>query len=149
MRITARAEWLGSTQLVNEALNALIATLESVVGNQILPDCRGIAIPTQTQLDDFPVGFTGTGRANRLWSFLASWPLNPTPKPVITALAGFEIAFAFPFVERFSGLGLGLTADRVAGFAASDPVITLVGRFCLPSRPHLPGGHTPIPAAFR
>ena len=58
-----RLWYLGSAQLVSEAPNALIATLESVVGNQILPDCHGIAIPTQAQLDDFPVGFTGARRA--------------------------------------------------------------------------------------
>ena len=102
-----RLWYLGSAQRVNEASNALIATLESVVGNQILPDCPGIAIPTKAQLDDFPVGCTRTRRA---YAFRVAWllPLNPTPKSVITAMAGFEIALAFPFVERFSGLGLGL-----------------------------------------
>src|SRR5207249_4301255 len=42
------------------------------------------------------------------FEFSGSLPLNPTPKSVITAMAGFEVAFAFPFVERFSGSGLGL-----------------------------------------
>jgi len=57
-----RLWYLGSAQLVSEAPTALIATLESVAGNQILPDGHGIAIPTQTQPDDFPVGFTGASR---------------------------------------------------------------------------------------
>src|ERR1039458_7780973 len=30
-----------------------------------------------------------------------------TAESVITSLAGFEVAFAFPLLERFSGLGLG------------------------------------------
>jgi hypothetical protein len=55
--------------------------------------------------------------------------LNSTPNPVVTspALAGFAaLVFAFPFVERFSGLGLGLGLGLtvLAGFAASDPVVT-------------------------
>ncbi len=79
--------------------------------------------------------------------------LNPTPNPVVTSfsLAGFAVsAFAFPFVERFSvlvlGLGLGL-----AGFVASDPVVTWVSLagFAGGRRPHIRGGRTPIPAVFR
>ena len=54
-----RLWYLGSAQLVSETPTALIPTLESVVGDQILPDCHCIAISTQTQLDDFPVRFTG------------------------------------------------------------------------------------------
>jgi hypothetical protein len=65
--------YLDSAQLGSEAPNALIATLESVVGDQILPDCHGIAISTQTQLDDFPVGFTGARRAHTRY-FLAVAP---------------------------------------------------------------------------
>src|SRR5438128_7999030 len=57
-----RLWYLGSAQLVREAPNALIATLESVVGNQILPDCHGVAISTQTQFDDFPIGSTTARR---------------------------------------------------------------------------------------
>src|SRR5579864_5866794 len=66
----------GASQLVSEAPNALIAALESVVGNQVLPDCPGIAIPAQTQLDDFPVGFTGAGRAR---AFRVFWLLAAQP----------------------------------------------------------------------
>jgi hypothetical protein len=47
-----------------------------------------------------------------------SRPVDSTPNPAVTALAGFEVAF--PFVERFSGLGLIVGV----GFAASDPVVT-------------------------
>jgi hypothetical protein len=57
------------------------------------------------------------------------------------ALAGFEVAFAFPFKERFSGLGL----TALAGSAASDPVVTsfsLAG-FAGGRRPHAPGGRNP------
>jgi hypothetical protein len=71
---------------------------------------------------------------------------------VVTAfsLAGFAVlAFAFSFVEGFSKLGFGLTV--LAGFAASDPVVTSVSlaAFAGARRPHAPGGRTPIPAAFR
>src|SRR5580700_10970016 len=54
--------------------------------------------------------------------FSTSRPVDSTPNPVVTALAlaGFEVAFAFPFEERFSGLGLIVSV----GFAASDPVVT-------------------------
>src|SRR5580704_324820 len=81
----------------------------------------------------------GTG-----WGDPCSESLNSTPNPVVTAsaLAGFAVAFAFSFVERFSGLGLGLTV--LAGFAASDPVVTpfsLAG-FAGGRRPHAPGGRT-------
>src|SRR5450755_3205422 len=93
----------------------------------------------------------GTG-----WGDSCSESLNSTPNPVVTAfsLAGFAVlAFAFPFVERFSGLGLGLGLGLtvLAGLAASDPVVTpfsLAG-FAGGRRPHAPGGRTPIPAAFR
>jgi hypothetical protein len=76
-------------------------------------------------------------------------PVDSTPNPVVTslALAGFEVAFVFPFEERFSGLGLIVWV----GFAASDPVVTsfsLAG-FAGGRRPHAPGGRTAIPAAFR
>jgi hypothetical protein len=52
-----------------------------------------------------------------------------TSESVITAfsLAGFEVAFAFPLLERFSGLGLGLQLGSrgsgitgMAGFAAPE-----------------------------
>jgi hypothetical protein len=70
-------------------------------------------------------------------------------------MAGFELAVAFPFVERFSGLGLGLklrlrlASPAMAGFAASEPVITSMAAFALPSRFHLPGGHISTPAPLR
>jgi hypothetical protein len=81
--------------------------------------------------------------------FSTSRPVDSTPNPVVTALAGFEVAFAFPFEERFSGLGLGLIVW--VGFVASDPVVTwfsLAG-FAGGRRPHATGGRTAIWAAFR
>jgi hypothetical protein len=76
--------------------------------------------------------------------------LNSTPNPVVTSfsLAGFAVsAFAFPFVERFSVLGLGLTV--LTGFVGPDPVVTSLAGFAGGRRPQAPGGRTPIPAAFR
>src|SRR5271157_3296327 len=79
--------------------------------------------------------------------------LGTTAESVITSfsLAGFAVGFAFPFVERFSGLGLGSRGSGVigmAGFAAPESVITSLAGFgsC---RPQPLGGRTAIPAAFR
>ena len=75
-----------------------------------------------------------------------------TSESVITSLAGFEVAFDFPFVERFSGLVLGLPLGSVitgmAGFPAPKSVITSLAGFAA-RRPQPPGGRTAIPAAFR
>src|SRR5271166_5467121 len=74
-----------------------------------------------------------------------------TSESVITSLAGFEVAFAFPLLERFSGSGLGLGESGItgiAGFAAPESVITSLAGFGA-RRPQPLGGRTPIPAAFR
>ncbi len=78
-----------------------------------------------------------------------------TAESVITSfsLAGFEVAFAFPLVERFSGLGLQLGSrgsgiTGMAGFAAPKSVITSLAGFGS-HRPQPLGGRTAIPAAFR
>src|ERR1017187_10301636 len=78
--------------------------------------------------------------------------LVTSSESVITSLAGFEVAFAFPLVERFSGLGLGLALGLrlmlmlglgltlrlgsrgsgitgMAGFAAPESVITSLAGF--------------------
>src|SRR5260370_9368192 len=74
--------------------------------------------------------------------------LNSTPNPVVTAfsLAGFAVlAFAFPLVERFSGLGLGLGLTVGVGFVASDPVVTSFSRagFAAGRPPPAPRGPPP------
>jgi len=137
--------------LRTKPFDGLIAAVEPALGHQVLPNPDGIATLAQTQFDRLAKRshklVDGTGLRG-----LRSEALNSTPNPVVTAfsLAGFAVlAFAFPFVERFSGLGLGLTV--LAGFAASDPVVTpfsLAG-FAGGRRPQAPGGRTPIPAAFR
>src|SRR5271157_3084341 len=76
-----------------------------------------------------------------------------TSESVITSLAGFEVAFAFPLLERFLGLGLGLRLGEsgitgMAGFAAPESVITWLAGFGA-RRPQPLGGRTAIPAAFR
>src|SRR5664279_1308546 len=81
-----------------------------------------------------------------LWYLLR---LAITAESVITSLAGFEVAFAFPLLERFSGLGLGESEiTGMAGFAAPKSVITWLAGFGA-RRPQPLGGRTPIPAAFR
>src|SRR5579883_2017007 len=90
--------------------------------------------------------------------FSASEALPATPNPVVTPLAGFAVAFAFPLLERFSGVGLGWGLGLVLGLglgltvaslAASDPVVTSLAGFAGGCRPHAPGGRTAIPTAFR
>src|ERR1700722_16193961 len=78
-----------------------------------------------------------------------------TAESVITSfsLAGFEVAFAFPLLERFSGLGLQLGSrgsgiTGMAGFAAPESVITSLAGFGS-HRPQPLGGRPAIPAAFR
>src|SRR5450759_4450012 len=70
-----------------------------------------------------------------------------TSESVITSLAGFEVAFAFPLLERFSGLGLG-ESGITAMAAAPESVITSLAGFGA-RRPHPLGGRTAIPAVFR
>src|SRR5216684_2581244 len=84
-----------------------------------------------------------------------SQALMTTAESVITSfsLAGFEVAFAFPLLERFSGLGLQLGSrgsgiTRMAGFSAPESVITSLAGFGS-HRPQPLGGRTAIPAAFR
>src|SRR5215469_1753955 len=86
--------------------------------------------------------------------FAASGPLNSTPNPVITSMAGFESSrLLFPLLGSFSGLMLGFNADidpvvtSMAGFAGS--VITCMAGFASPCRDHPPGRHTVMPAALR
>src|SRR5260370_18633472 len=79
--------------------------------------------------------------------------LNPTHNTVVTSfsLAGFAVsAFAFPFVERFSVLVLGLGLV-LAGFVASDPVVTWVSLagFAGGLPAHTRAARTPLPARFR
>ncbi len=81
--------------------------------------------------------------------------LETTAESVITSfsLAGFEVVFAFPLLERFSGLGLQLGSSGsgitgMAGFAAPESVITSLAGFGS-HRPQPLGGRTAIPAAFR
>lgn len=64
-------------QFVSEAPNALVATPESVVGDQTLPECHGIAISAQAQLDDFSVGFTVLAEPT---TFEFSAPGRSTPR---------------------------------------------------------------------
>lgn len=79
-----------------------------------------------------------------------------TSESVITSLAGFEVGFAFPFVEGFSGLVLGLVLGLplgsvvagMAGFSPPKSVITSLAGFAV-HRPQPPGGRTAMPAAFR
>ena len=78
--------------------------------------------------------------------FSASNPLNSTPNPVVTSMAGFA-GLVFPLLEGVSLLVLGL--GLMLGFGGVlEPVVTGMAGFagcCL----RLPGGATAIPAAFR
>ena len=81
--------------------------------------------------------------------------LGTTAESVITSfsLAGFEVGFAFPFVEKFSGLGLqmgsrGSGTTGITGFTTTESVITSLAGFDA-HRPQPLGGRTAIPAALR
>ena len=56
---------LGAASLAHEALHALVAARESVLGNQILPDGHGIAAAAEPQVDGFPVRLAGAGAGDR------------------------------------------------------------------------------------
>src|SRR5262250_884212 len=92
-------------------------------------------------------GAEGTAPTSSRWKGLRSMI---TSESVVTSLAGFEVGFAFPLIERFSGLVLGLSLGLVitgmAGFAAPKSVITSLAGFAA-RRPQPPGGRTAIPAA--
>src|SRR5271157_3009462 len=62
-------------------------------------------------------------------------PLNSTPNPVITPLAGFA--------------GSESVAPSLAGFILPESVITSLAGFAGGRRPHAPGGRTAMPAVFR
>src|SRR5215469_3182554 len=73
-------------------------------------------------------------------------PLNPTPNPVVTCMAGFESwLLLFLLLGRFSGLMLQFSAAS----PGSDPVVTSLAAFAGTCRPHAPGARTAMPAALR
>ena len=75
-------------------------------------------------------------------------PLNSTPNPVVTSLAGFEV-LVFPLEGRVSGLGLLLLLGLEADGGAVDPVVTSLAGFAGGRRPQAPGGRIAMPTAFR
>src|SRR5215469_10715965 len=78
--------------------------------------------------------------------FSGSVPLNPTPNPVVTCMAGFESwRLLFLLLGRFSGLMLQFCAAS-SGF---DPVVTSLAGFAGTCRPQAPGARMAMPAAFR
>jgi len=85
---------LRSASLTHEALHALVATGEAVLETR---SCQ-MAMALRPRLSP-------TSMASRYGS--QALGLGTTAESVITSfsLAGFEVAFAFPFVERFSGWG--------------------------------------------
>ena len=60
---------LCAAQLAHEALHALVATGEAVLGDQVLPDGLRIPASAETQLDGFPVRFAETGGRNAVGTF--------------------------------------------------------------------------------
>ena len=52
---------LRSAPLAHEALHALVAAGEAVLGDQVLPDGHGIAAAADPQVDGFPVLLAGAG----------------------------------------------------------------------------------------
>src|SRR2546428_13980542 len=58
---------LGAAQLAREALHALVAAGETVLGDQVLPDRHGIAASAESRLDGLAIGYAGTGAGTALW----------------------------------------------------------------------------------
>src|SRR5262249_5839752 len=56
---SSRCERLVSPQLANKAFDCLIASAESGLGDQVLPDCRGITTAAQAELDELAKRLTG------------------------------------------------------------------------------------------
>jgi hypothetical protein len=49
------------TTLQEVAMTLPFGTSKATIGNQVLPDCHGIATPAESQLDCLPVGLAGAG----------------------------------------------------------------------------------------
>src|SRR5262252_7354653 len=78
--------------------------------------------------------------------FSDSVPLQSTPDPMVTSLAGFESSrLLFLLLGRFSGLMLRFRAAS----PDIDPVVTSLAGFAGTCRPQAPGARTAMPAAFR
>ena len=122
--------YLRSAQLVSESPNALIPTLEPVIGDQILPDRHGIAVSTETQLDDFAEGFTGASRER-------ASPVFPGRTPQPHAKAGDHLYGRFC---RLAAFGYSCTV-RVGDH--------LYGRFCPASLPPSTGRPDLDPTGFQ
>ena len=72
---------LVAAQLAHEALDALIAAGETVLGHQILPDGHGIAAAAEPQFDGFPVWLAGAGpRTHERAARHFVWLLAPLPR---------------------------------------------------------------------
>ena len=57
--------YLGSPEPADEALDALIATGEAGLGDQVLPDGNGVAASGESEFDPLAIGFAGAGRGTR------------------------------------------------------------------------------------
>jgi len=54
----SRLLWLPySAKLADEAFDGVVSAAETIAVDQVLPDGHGIALPAQSQFDDFPQGF--------------------------------------------------------------------------------------------
>jgi hypothetical protein len=58
--ITTRASGISAPRS-HEALHALVAVGETVVGNQVLPDRHAIVTSAESQFDGFSIGCAGAG----------------------------------------------------------------------------------------
>src|ERR1700689_5104120 len=63
-----------STQLLDEALDALIAGGEAMAVHQVLPDRHRVPATRHPQLNRFPVRLRGAGRGTASWLWLRGGP---------------------------------------------------------------------------
>ena len=80
-----------SAELLNEALDALIAGGETVAVDQVLSDRHGIATTRRSQFDDSAIGLASAGRGTATRLRLRRHSIGgPAPKSVVTSIAGFD-----------------------------------------------------------
>ena len=145
-----RLQGLVSAKLANETFDRLIATAKPTLGHQILPDGHGIAIAAQAEFDRIPERFAETGGPSRLRIFRSRVAqLHAKPGGHLILIGRFcGFCFCFSLRGKVFGVGVGVGVG-VGRFCRVRPGGHLVGRFCRRRRPHIRGGRTPIPAAFR
>jgi hypothetical protein len=100
----------------------LIATCESRVGDQILPDRHGISAATQTQLDGLPEGIAGGGSRG---VSLRRHPSQLHAQPGGHLIGRFW-RFVFSLLRKVFCVGVGVASDAGGKRVANRVVVRSV-----------------------